>query len=113
MTSWNDKQPIYLQLKARIAAAIMDGSYAEGEAIPSIRQVSGQYQINPLTVSKAYQTLVDDGVIEKRRGIGMYVKLGAKECLLNSEKQRFLEEEWPEIQMRIKRLGIGVEELLK
>ena len=86
---WDDKQPIYQQLKDKIIAAIMDGSYAEGETIPSIRKISTEYQINPLTVSKAYQSLVDDGVLLKKRGIGMVVTAWARNKLLLQEKKSF------------------------
>ena len=110
---WNNKQPIYQQLKDKIAVAIMDGSLQEGEAIPSIRQISADYAVNPITVSKAYQGLVDDEVIEKRRGLGMYVKQGAQKALLKLEKQRFLQQEWPQIKQRIGQLGFDIAELLK
>ncbi|MDF1654388.1 MAG: GntR family transcriptional regulator [Coxiellaceae bacterium] len=110
---WNNKQPIYQQLKDKIAVAIMDGSLQEGEAIPSIRQVSADYAVNPITVSKAFQGLVDDEVIEKRRGLGMYVKQGAQKALLKLEKQRFIQQEWPQIKQRISQLGFDVAELLK
>ena len=110
---WNDKQPIYQQLRDKIVAAIMDGSYAEGDMIPSIRQISSDYQINPLTVSKAYQGLVADQVIEKRRGMGMIVKKGAQKNLSASEKKQFLKTEWPDIKKKIQSLSIDIEELLK
>lgn len=110
---WNDKQPIYLQLKDKMIAAIMDGSYAEASVIPSIRQMSAEYRINPLTVSKAYQALVEEGVLEKRRGLGMFVAKGAQHKLLNREKQRFLKDEWPDIKNRMRRLGIILEEIIK
>ncbi len=108
---WNDKQPIYQQLKEKIAAAIMDGDINEGDAIPSIRKVCTDYQINPMTVSKAYQALVDDDIIEKQRGLGMFVKIGARQRLLESEKNHFLDAEWPLILEKIKRLGLNIEEL--
>lgn len=108
---WNDKQPIYQQLKEKIATAIMEGAIKEGDAIPSIRTVCTDYQINPMTASKAYQVLVDDNIIEKQRGRGMFVKDGARNRLLASEKKRFLEEEWPLILQKIKRLGLDIEEL--
>ncbi len=110
---WNNKQPIYQQLKDKIATAIMDGTLAEGEPIPSIRQISTDYQVNPITVSKAFQGLVDDEVIEKRRGLGMFVNPGARQALLKLEKQRFLQQEWPDIKQRIHQLGFDVAELLK
>lgn len=110
---WDDKQPIYQQLKDKVIRAIMDGSYAEGEIIPSIRKISTEYQINPLTVSKAYQSLVEDEVIEKRRGIGMVVREGARSKLIAEERKYFMKIEWPEIKSKLKRLGIELEELMK
>jgi GntR family transcriptional regulator len=110
---WNDKQPIYQQLKEKLTTTILDGSYPEGEAIPSIRQVSADYQINPITVSKAYQELVNDGVLEKRRGLGMFVKTGASNKLLQLETKRFLKDEWPSVKAKIARLGLKLSELLK
>ncbi len=110
---WNDKQPIYQQLRDKIAAAILDGSLAENEAIPSIRQLSSDYQINPLSVSKAYQALTDSKIISKRRGMGMFVNSGAKQLLLQQERQYFLEEELPLLKQKIKQLGFTLEELLK
>jgi GntR family transcriptional regulator len=110
---WNDNQPIYQQLRDRIMARVLDGSLPEGEAIPSIRQVATEYQINPLTVSKAYQELCDLNVIEKRRGLGMFVKIGAKKPLLHAEKDTFLHEEWPRICDRIQNLGLSPKALLK
>lgn len=96
-----------------IAAAIMDGSYPEGKMIPSIRNISTEYKINPITVSKAFQSLVDEGVLEKKRGLGMCVTDGAQQLLLSNEKQTFLESEWPRIKDKIKRLGLDIEELIK
>ena len=110
---WDDKQPIYQQVKDKVVAAIIDGSYAEGQMIPSIRKISTEYQINPLTVSKAYQALVEDGVIEKHRGMGMVVKVGARLKLLAEEKDYFIKTEWPNIKSKLERLGIELEELLK
>ena len=109
---WDEKTPIYLQIKDKVKHSILDGSMPEGDAVPSIRQVSMQYHINPLTVSKSYQLLVDDGVLEKRRGLGMFVKEGAQQRLLEKEKSHFLEMEWPDILLRIQRLGLVAEELL-
>lgn len=111
--NWNDNAPIYLQLRARIVAMILDGQLAEGDALPSVRQVAADYQINPLTVSKAYQSLVDDALVEKRRGLGTFVKLGAREQLLASERERFLTEEWPSIHARIQRLGLDLDTLAR
>jgi GntR family transcriptional regulator len=110
---WHSKQPIYIQLQQRITASIIDGSIAEGEALPSVRQLSVDYQINHLTVAKAYQQLVDLDVVEKRRGLGMFVKVGAQQKLLGMEKKKFIEDEWPHIKKTIERLGLDVNELLK
>ncbi len=110
---WNDRQPIYQQLKDQIVTAILGGAYKEGEAIPSIRQIAEQYQLNPITVSKAYQMLVDDHIIEKHRGLGMFVKQQARGQLHGLEKQRFIQEEWPAILKRIQQLGIDLRELMK
>ncbi|MDT8439833.1 MAG: GntR family transcriptional regulator [Wenzhouxiangellaceae bacterium] len=109
---WDDNQPIYWQLRRQTVAAMLDGSLAEGDALPSVRQVAVDFQVNPLTVSKAYQSLVDDGIVEKRRGIGMFVVAGAREKLLDSERQKFLAEEWPRIRERIESLGLDPARLL-
>jgi GntR family transcriptional regulator len=111
--TWNDNVPIYRQLRDRMVAMILDGVLAEGDALPSVRQVAADYQINPLTVSKAYQTLVDDELIEKRRGLGMFVAQGAPEALLKSERERFLREEWPRLSARMKRLGLDLTTLMQ
>jgi GntR family transcriptional regulator len=103
---WNDKQPIYRQLRDMVVERIMDGSFAEGEAIPSVRQVAADYQINHLTVGKAYQELVDAGLLEKRRGLGMYVTEGARRALTNIEQDRFIESELPAFAERVKMLGM-------
>ena len=108
---WHDKEPIYQQLKNRIAASIMEGALPECEAIPSIRQVCSEYQINPMTVSKAYQALVDESIIEKKRGVGMYVAEGARQRLLQDQKALFLSTEWPSVLEKMKRLGLTLEEL--
>ena len=110
---WDDTQPIYQQLRDRTVARILDGSLAEGEALPSVRHLSVELQINPITVSRAYQVLVDDGLVEKRRGLGMYVVEGAREKLLRSEREHFLEHEWPRLKERMQQLGIDIQELLK
>ena len=110
---WHSNTPIYQQLKDKLTAAILDGSFAEGEAIPSIRQVSTEYRVNPITVSKAYQLLVDDNILEKRRGLGMFVKANAQKALLSLEKERFLKNEWPTIKEKVRQLNIDIEELLK
>lgn len=108
---WNDQTPIFRQLKEKVVELIMDGEVGEGEAVPSVRQVAADYQINPLTVSKAYQELVDGQILEKKRGLGMFVTEGAKDKLYDDEKRQFLQVEWPKIMQRIQRLGLSVEEL--
>ena len=110
---WNDSQPIYWQLKERTVAMILDGTLAEGEALPSVRTVAAEFQLNPITVSKSYQALVDEGLVEKRRGLGMFVCEGARKKLMSSERNRFLTEEWPAMLSRIEQLGLDVEDLLK
>ena len=110
---WKDNQPIYRQLRDKVAAQILSGSIKEGEPLPSVRNVAVDLQINPLTASKAYQELVDEEVVEKKRGLGMFVIKGARSKLLNLEKKRFLEEEWPEIATRISALGLNPSDLLK
>ena len=110
---WNDSQPIYWQLKERTIAMILDGTLAEGDALPSVRTVASDFQLNPITVSKSYQTLVDDGLVEKRRGLGMFVCTGARRQLIDSERQKFLTEEWPAMVNRIGQLGLDVNELLQ
>ena len=109
---WNDNQPIYRQLRDRVVAMILDGALKEGDPLPSVRTVAADYRLNPLTVLKGYQELVDEGLVEKRRGLGMFVKEGARNLLLKGERQKFLEEEWPRIQATIQRLGLQAEELL-
>lgn len=109
---WNDDQPIYKQLRDKVAGLIIDGAFCEGEAIPSVRQVSAEYQINHLTVSKAYQELVDEGVLLMKRGRGMFVVEGAKHKLLSQERVKFISEELPLLIARIKSLGISTEELV-
>ncbi len=110
---WNDNQPIYWQLRERTVAMILDGTLAEGDALPSVRKVASDFQLNPITVSKSYQTLVDDGLVEKRRGLGMFICEGAKQQLMESERQKFLTEEWPAMVNRIGQLGLEVNELLQ
>jgi GntR family transcriptional regulator len=109
---WNDNTPIYRQLKDKVIGMMLDGALKAGDALPSVRQIAAEYQLNPITVSKAYQELVDDNLVEKRRGIGMYVTEGASEKLLASERERFLREEWPAMLERIRQLGLDVEHLL-
>ena len=110
---WNDNAPIYRQLKDKVVGMMLDGVLKPGDALPSVRQVAADYQLNPITVSRAYQELVDETLVEKRRGLGMYVTDGAHEKLLASERERFLREEWPAMLERIRRLGLDVEQLLR
>lgn len=110
--NWNNKEPIYLQLRERLVELIMDGVLSEGDALPSVRQISSEQRINPITVSKAIQMLVDEDLVEKKRGLGMYVITGAKEKLSRQERVKFLEQEWPQIVERIERLGLEVDELI-
>jgi len=109
---WNDSQPIYWQLKDRTIAMILDGTLAEGDALPSVRTVASEFQLNPITVSKSYQALVDDGLVEKRRGLGMFVCEGARKSLVASERSKFLNDEWPAMLSRIEQLGLNIEDLL-
>ena len=109
---WSDSAPIYRQLKDRVVAMMLDGVLKPGDALPSVRQVAAEYQLNPITVSRAYQELADEQLVEKRRGLGMYVTEGANARLLQSERERFLREEWPLVLERIQRLGLSMEELL-
>lgn len=108
---FNDQAPIYRQLRDRIAAMILDGLLAEGEPAPSVRQVSLELKVNPITVSRAVQELVDENVLEKRRGLGMFVREGARADLLQRERQRFLRDEWPALCARLRRLGIRSQQL--
>jgi len=109
--TWNNKEPIYLQLRDRLVALIMDGVFPEGDALPSVRQIAGEQRINPITVSRAFQILVDEELVEKKRGLGMYVVKGAKDKLAKLERQKFLTEEWPQIASRIERLGLELDDL--
>jgi GntR family transcriptional regulator len=109
---WNDSQPIYRQLRDRVVAMILDGVLKEGDSLPSVRNVSAEYRVNPLTVLKGYQELVDEELVEKRRGLGMFVKDGARNLLLRGEREKFLAEEWPRVHATIQRLGLNAEELL-
>lgn len=111
--TWNDSTPIYRQLRDRVVAMILDGVLKPGEALPSVRQVAADFQINPITVSKSYQELVDENLVEKRRGLGMFVTDGAREALLLSERERFLTEEWPLLYARLQRMGLDLDRLLK
>jgi GntR family transcriptional regulator len=105
-SEWNDGQPIYRQIRDRVVAMILDGLLCEGDPLPSVRTVATESRVNPLTVLKAYQQLVDEGLVEKRRGLGMFINAGARELLLRAERQRFLTEQWPEIHATIQRLGL-------
>jgi GntR family transcriptional regulator len=109
---WNDNQPIYRQLRDRVVAMILDEALKEGEVLPSVRTVAADYRVNPLTVLKGYQQLVDEGLVETRRGLGMFVKTGARNLLLQSERQKFLVEDWPRVSATIQRLGLTPEDLL-
>jgi DNA-binding transcriptional regulator YhcF (GntR family) len=109
---WNDSQPIYRQLRDRVVAMILDGVLKEGDPLPSVRNVAADYRVNPLTVLKGYQQLVDEGLVESRRGLGMFINAGARNLLLQGERQKFLEEEWPRIHATIQRLGLTPQELL-
>lgn len=111
VTQWNDSQPIYWQLKERTIAMILDGTLGEGDALPSVRSVASEFQLNPITVSKSYQALVDEGLVEKRRGLGMFVRDGARGQLMDSERRKFIEEEWPATLERIQQLGLELGEL--
>src|SRR5688500_1208860 len=110
---WSDGAPIYRQLKERVIAMMLDGVLQPGEALPSVRQIAAEYQLNPITVSRAYQELADEELVEKRRGLGMYVTEGAREKLLATERERFLKEEWPLVVERISRLGLDIERLVR
>ena len=109
---WNDSQPIYRQLRDRVVAMILDGVLKEGDPLPSVRNVATDYRVNPLTVLKGYQQLVDEQLVEKRRGLGMFVRAGARILLLEGERQKFLNEQWPRLYETIQRLGLKPEELL-
>ena len=110
---WNESQPIYRQLRDRVVAMILDGVLKEGDPLPSVRNVAAEYRVNPLTVLKGYQQLVDDQLVESRRGLGMFVKEGARQQLMQGERQKFLTEEWPRVYATIQRLGLKAEELLQ
>ena len=109
---WNDSQPIYRQLRDRVIAMILDGVLNEGDPLPSVRSVAAESRVNPLTVLKAYQELADVGLVEKRRGLGMFIVAGARKLLLEGERRKFLAEEWPRIRATIERLGLDPNELL-
>jgi GntR family transcriptional regulator len=110
---WNDGIPIYRQLRDRVVAMMIDGVLKEGDPLPSVRNVAAEYRVNPLTVMKAWESLVDEGLDEMRRGRGMFINAGARALLLKGERQRFLDEEWPRIHETIERLGLDADELLR
>jgi GntR family transcriptional regulator len=109
---WNDNQPIYRQLRDMVVAMILDGILKQGDPLPSVRNVAAEYRVNPLTVLKAYQELVDADLVEKRRGLGMFVMTGASERLLETERLKFLAEQWPQVRATIQRLGLKTEDLM-
>jgi GntR family transcriptional regulator len=108
---WNDSQPIYRQLRDRGVHMILDGVLKEGDPLPSVRNVASEFRVNPLTVLKAYQELVDENLVEMRRGLGMFFKAGARDLLLKGERQKFLNDEWPRVAEKIERLGLTEKEL--
>ena len=112
MGEWNDSQPIYRQLRDQVVASILDSVLKEGDPLPSVRTVAAEYRVNPLTVLKGYQQLVEEQLVEKRRGLGMFVNVGARNLLLAGERQKFLAEQWPVVYATIRRLGLKAEELL-
>jgi GntR family transcriptional regulator len=109
---WNEDQPIYRQLRDRVVAMILEGVLSDGDALPSVRNVAAEYRLNPLTVLKGYQELVDEGLVEKKRGRGMFVNEGAQKRLLKDERHRFIEKEWPKVLATIERLGLDVTDLV-
>lgn len=111
MTTWDDRQPIYQQLADLLAARLLDGQPAAGEALPSVRALAGEHLLNPLTVGRALQSLADAGLVEPRRGLGMFVREGARERLLALERERFLHHEWPRLREKLRRLDIHPEQL--
>lgn len=110
---WNEDQPIYRQLRDRVVAMILEGVLADGDALPSVRNVAAEYRLNPLTVLKGYQELVDENLVEKKRGRGMFVNEGARTMLLKAERQKFIEKEWPQVVATIERLDLQVDDLLQ
>src|SRR5690349_24763516 len=111
--AWNDNAPIYRQLKERVVGMMLDGVLKPGDALPSVRQIAAEYQLNSITVSRAYQELADEGFVEKRRGRSMYATDGARDNLLSTERERFLREEWPLVLDRIRRLGPNPEQPMR
>jgi GntR family transcriptional regulator len=111
--NWNDSQPIYRQLRDRVVEMILEGVLGDGDALPSVRSVAAEYRLNPLTVLKGYQELVDEGLVEKRRGRGMFIMDGAKKALLAGERELFLNEQWPSVVATIRRLGLDLDDLVE
>ena len=111
MPTWDDRQPIYRQLADRLAGALLDGDPTEGDPMPSVRSLAAQYMLNPLTVGRALQALTDDGLLDSRRGLGLFVRAGARDKLRALERQRFLEQEWPQLRQKLRRLGLQMDEL--
>ncbi len=111
MTTWDDRQPIYQQLADLLAARLLDGDPPEGDAMPSVRVLAGQHLLNPLTVNRALQALADAGLLESRRGLGLFVVPGARDRLRAAERERFLSEEWPRLRAKLRRLGIAAQQL--
>lgn len=109
---WNDSQPIYRQLRDRVVAMILDGALKEGDSLPSVRTVAAEYRVNPITVLKGYQQLVDEGLVETRRGRGMFINEGARDLLMQAEREKFLVDQWPRVYATIQRLGLKADELL-
>jgi GntR family transcriptional regulator len=112
MTQWRDDQPIFIQIRQRMIEMILNGTINEGDALPSVRQIATDLSVNPLTVTKSYEALVDLGIVEKRRGLGMFVTEGARTALLAHEREKFLAEDWPAILTRISALGLNAKDLL-
>lgn len=111
--NWNDSQPIYRQLRDRVVEMILEGVLTDGDALPSVRSVAAEYRLNPLTVLKGYQELVDEGLVEKKRGRGMFIMDGARKSLLSGERELFVTEQWPSVVTTIRRLGLDLEELVE
>jgi len=110
--NWNDNQPIYRQLRDRVVEMILEGVLGDGDALPSVRNVAAEYRLNPLTVLKGYQELVEEGLVEKRRGRGMFVRDGARKNLLTDEREQFINEQWPSVVATIRRLGLDLDTLM-
>jgi len=111
--NWNDNQPIYRQLRDRVVEMILEGVLTDGDALPSVRSVAAEYRLNPLTVLKGYQELVDEGLVEKKRGRGMFIMDGARKSLLSGERELFVNDQWPAVVATIRRLGLDLEELVE